>query len=145
MRLKTSVLSFLFSVILLAWLATPVARGQILRLSNTTTTPAPGSGHDYIQALSDTVNPANGSVSLRIQVPLPAGRGLSLPFYIAYDSNGISYATPSPTYPGTLMWSGNASFLTQGGWTYTVPMESQADVVETANPYPPPPTTTRET
>jgi hypothetical protein len=38
-------------------------------------TPTPGVGHDYIGAINDVVNPADGSVSLRISVPIPKGRG----------------------------------------------------------------------
>ena len=32
-------------------------------------------GHDYIKMLSETVNLANGSLSIRIQAPMPKGRG----------------------------------------------------------------------
>ncbi len=64
----------------------PPARGQIATVDDTTSTPIPGAGHDYIHLLSETVNPANGSVSLRIQFPTAAGRGIALPFSIGYDS-----------------------------------------------------------
>lgn len=47
------------------------ASGQINELSNATTTPIPGAGHDYIRLLDETVNPANGSVSLRINLGTP--------------------------------------------------------------------------
>jgi len=48
--------------------------GQISSVNNTTSTPVPGSGHDYVHMLNETVNPSNGSLSLRIQVPMPKGR-----------------------------------------------------------------------
>ncbi len=54
--------------------------GQITNVTDDTSTPVPGVGHDYIGMVSETVNPANGSVSLRIGVPVPPGRGLKLPF-----------------------------------------------------------------
>lgn len=67
----------------------PMAWAQFPVINNTTSTPIPGSGHNYIQMLSETVDPANGSVSLRINIPMPPGRQLSLPFSIDYNSNGI--------------------------------------------------------
>ena len=56
-----------------------VPRGwaQITNVTDVTSTPARGAGHDYIGTLSETVNPANGSVSLRVQVPVLAGRALT--------------------------------------------------------------------
>jgi hypothetical protein len=48
--------------------------------------PIPGVGHDYVQGLSETVNPANGSLHIKIDLPVPKGRGLTLPFAITYDS-----------------------------------------------------------
>lgn len=62
------------------------AFGQITNVTNETSTPVPGSGHDYLKTLNETVNPANGSVSLRISVPIPKGRGLTLPFSFNYNS-----------------------------------------------------------
>ena len=54
--------------------------------------PTPGSGHDYIKLLDETVNPANGSVSLRIEAPVAKQRGnVNFPYYVfAYDSSGVS-------------------------------------------------------
>ena len=42
------------------------AHGQVTNVTNATSTPIPGAGHDYIKMLSETVNPSNGSVSIRI-------------------------------------------------------------------------------
>ena len=42
---------------------------QTANVDNTTSTPTEGVGHDYIHLLSETVSPANGSVSLRIEPP----------------------------------------------------------------------------
>ncbi len=98
------------------------AKAQILNVTNATSTPVPGSGHDYIGMLSETVNPANGSVSMRIQVPVPSGRGLSMPFAFAYDSNGVHH--PESTSNGTIQWFSNTSFLSNGGWSYSTPLMS---------------------
>ena len=65
----------LLSVLLFASLAF----GQITNVSNDQSTPIPGAGHDYIKMLNETVNPALGSVSIRIDVPTPKGRGMACP------------------------------------------------------------------
>jgi hypothetical protein len=80
--------------------------------------------------LSETVNPANGSVSLRIQVPIPKGRGITIPFSFSYDSNGVNHL--APTSPGHAAWQSNTGYLSQGGWAYSVPMASVANSVVTA-------------
>jgi len=41
----------------------PIVFAQITNVTNQTSTPIPGAGHDYIHMLNETVNPANGSVS----------------------------------------------------------------------------------
>src|SRR5579862_1109653 len=55
-------------------------------MTNSGSPPMPGTGHDYLHGASETVNPANGSVSIRIPMPLPKGRGLNIPFGINYNS-----------------------------------------------------------
>ncbi len=97
-----------------------VAHAQISTVTEDTSTPIEGAGHDYIHLLSETVNPANGSVSLRIQVPIPKGRGLTLPFSFDYDSNGVHHLVP--IQPGFAGWQSNTGYLSQGGWSYSVPM-----------------------
>jgi YD repeat-containing protein len=68
------------------------AHGQtnnpISMIDNTTTTPVPGVPHDYIQSLNETVNPANGALSIRIKAPTPHERGVNWPHYVfMFDSN----------------------------------------------------------
>jgi hypothetical protein len=48
--------------------------------------PVSGSGHNYIGLATETVNPADGSLTFDLPLPLPPGRGISLPFSIHYDS-----------------------------------------------------------
>src|SRR5882724_2970027 len=84
-------------VLLGTWvLPIPLARAQIITVTNTTATPIPGTGHDYIKMLSETVSPASGSVSLRIEVPMPPGRKLTLPFAFVYNSSGVHYPANIP-------------------------------------------------
>ncbi len=81
-------------------------------------TPTPGSGHDYFHMLSETVNPASGSVSLRIETPTPNGRRLSLPFAFTYDSNAVHFVVANgPNIDSAMGYS--------GGWAYSVPLLSK--------------------
>jgi YD repeat-containing protein len=104
------------------WLSSIQSRAQIPVVDDTTSTPIPGVGHDYIHMLSETVNPANGSVSVRVQLPVPKGRGFTLPFSIAYDSNSVNHLVPGyyPRY-GTVNWAPNIGTMSQGGWSYVYP------------------------
>jgi hypothetical protein len=70
-------------------LAGSLSQAQVGNVTDTEATPAPGAGHNYIGGLNETVNPATGSLSVRIAVPMPQGRGLTLPFAFEYDSNGF--------------------------------------------------------
>jgi len=111
-------------------LTNPSAHGQtpnILNVDDTTSTPIPGAGHDYIHMLSETVNPANGSVSLRIELPTPKGRGITPFFSIDYDSDSVQHLTPGAT-PGFAIWASDGdtweSYNTTnapGGWSFAVP------------------------
>lgn len=103
-------------------LSIATASGQIINVTNATATPVPGSGHDYIQMLSETVNPANGSVSVRIAIPVPPGRQLTLPFAIAYDSNGLLFFQALSN--GSAGWAWDNRAFASGGWHYTLPMLS---------------------
>ena len=105
------------------------ASAQIENVTDATSTPIPGVGHDYIKTFSETVNPANGSVSIRIQTPTPSQRGISLPFSFAYDSNGASHVTTDGH--GLTSWVDNTAYLSQGGWSYSTPVLSNVDRVVT--------------
>jgi YD repeat-containing protein len=81
---------FLLQFSALALLTTAsLTAGQVSEISNITSTPVAGSGHDYLTDLSEIVNPANGSVSIRIAAPVPHERRASYPVYAyTYDTNG---------------------------------------------------------
>ena len=112
-------------------LSISAATAQITAITATTANPIPGAGHDYIHLLSETVNPADGSLSLRIQPPLPSGRQLSIPFAYSYDSNGVFYVTAPSS---TLEWVTNTAYLAKGGWSYSIPMITNQEVFEKVLP-----------
>ena len=90
---------------------------QLLDITNQTRVPTPGADHDYVQMLSETVDPSSGSASVRIAVPMPRGRMITLPFNFDYDSSGLFYVTGlQPYYSSTL------GYLYSGGWAYSVPI-----------------------
>lgn len=112
-----------FCVSFLAALLVSAASAQVTNVTDDTSTPIPGAGHDYIHLLSETVNPANGSVSLRFQLPVPKARGITIPFFVGYDSNVVSHVAAAAV-AGTATWLGSTSYLSQGGWQYSAPMAS---------------------
>jgi RHS repeat-associated protein len=112
---------------LLAWISFLFSPGllfaQIPPAGDTTSTPAPGA-HDYFHSPVETVNPANGSVSIRIPVRMPPGRQLTVPFSFAYDSNGAFYIGPPPTGGSPRYETIPVSINSQGGWSYSFPVLS---------------------
>src|SRR6266699_659309 len=122
----------LFHLILTACftlLAVPFAWAQIPPRSDTTSTPIPGAGHDYIGAPVETVNPANGAVSIRIPAIIPPGRGITLPFSFAYDSNGVAYL--GTTTSGQFSWITAQSLVSKSGWSNTAPVLSVSQLAYT--------------
>ena len=111
---------------------------QAQTLSNSTSTPTPGVPRDYINLLNETVDPANGTVSLRVELPIPRGRGVSVPFSISYDSNLAHFLTATNA---ATTWSSNTSkgltLYGNGGWAYFVPMLSWTSVPENFHKAPP--------
>lgn len=127
------------SIVLLAAISLSIscfARAQILNVGDDTSTPIPGAGHDYIHSPAETVNPANGSVSIRIKTFMPEARGITLPFSLTYDSNGIWSLTPEPynsaegQQPG-LGWALNelSEIAPIGGWGYGLPLLTLSDFI----------------
>ena len=110
---------------------TSCAWAQMTAVTEGTSTPIPGAGHDYIKMLSETVDPASGSVSVRMEVPAPPARGITTPFSFSYDSNGVHFPVGSST-PGEADWGtveANATSVTAlGGWSYSFPMLSYESV-----------------
>lgn len=100
----------------------PGALAQLPPNSDTTSAPIPGAGHDYLHGPHETVNPANGSLSIIIPVIIPPARGVTLPFSFTYASNGSHYLAQPPSNPGlNSNWYSSASVISQLGWSNTVP------------------------
>jgi len=99
------------------------APAQITSVTSDQAPPIPGVGHDYIGLINETVSPSNGALSIRINLPTPAGRGISLPFSIGYDSNAAHHfwATRSQGV------ADNSSYLGRGGWSYGLPQLSMQE------------------
>jgi YD repeat-containing protein len=123
MRLPFTKIHVFIAVLFLAAFS---AQAQIQSTGNTTATPMPGAGHDYIHMLNETVNPANGSVSVRIELPTPKGRGATLPFSLAYDSNGVHFLAGFGG-GGLAEWRTSDDPFSHGGWSPSVPRVSYAN------------------
>jgi hypothetical protein len=75
-----------------------LAQNSMSGVDNTAMTPTFNVGHDYIEDLAETVNPANGAVSVRIAAPTPKERGSTEPIYAyIYDTNGQVSIIPNFT------------------------------------------------
>jgi RHS repeat-associated protein len=108
---------------------------QAVSLSDAVSRPIPGAGHDYIHQLSETVNPANGSLSIKIDLPSPKGRGLTLPVAITYDSGdvhnflswgpGVGSVDPTVGTAAALYYSNLSNRAQYGhGWSDNLPYVS---------------------
>ena len=115
-----------------AILLTPAMRAQMPPSSSTTSTPVPGVGHNYLGELVESVNPANGSLSIRITPTIPPGRGLTLPFLFAYDSNGMNYVAPYGGAGSLAFGPPSNTIVSTGGWSETVPVVSASELNWTA-------------
>ncbi len=125
----------LSSACFLLLIAAPFSFSQITNITDDQTTPIAGAGHNYIQSGNEIVNPANGSVSFRFDAGVPKGRGLTVPFIFAYDTNGALHATPLNPSPQQATWTSNNGFG-WGGWSFTVPFLSWSsrNVTDPHNP-----------
>jgi hypothetical protein len=108
------------TMLIVAW---PFCFGQQAAstvVTNVSAPPIPGVGHDYVTMLNEIVSPGNGSVSLRIPLPIPAGRGLNFPLSLTYDSNAALVLQQQPGANG-LIWLPQKGILTVGGWSLNIP------------------------
>jgi hypothetical protein len=101
-----------------------------------TTLPSPGSGHNDIQGLSETVDPSTGSLTIQLPIPMPSGRGMTLPFSILYNSNASVTPLGGPTTYSNIGSSAvvggvnvsGGTYFGMGGWTYTLPVAGYTQV-----------------
>jgi RHS repeat-associated protein len=110
----------------------PAAQGQVTAPSDFVQAPIPGAGHDYINLLSETVNPADGSVNLDFKLPTPEGRGVSFPFSLTYNSGSLlhfaNFALNQsgfvPNTPWSSAWSTSLPYLSFTNTTIGIPYGS---------------------
>jgi hypothetical protein len=101
MRTRFLLLTF-FSFILASSALSPISSAQGGGIGNNTTSPIAGVSHDYITGLNETVNPANGALSVRISQPVPHERGQNWPYYaFIYESNSVFGLMPGWQTLGT--------------------------------------------
>lgn len=101
--------------------------------------PPMAGGHDYVHMLAETVNPATGALSIRIQLPVPKGRGITAPAYWAYNSGEVSsliepsgqveWATatnnPAGQANGWGTTAGTPLYIGSSEWNFTSPEPPQ--------------------
>jgi YD repeat-containing protein len=123
--------------IYLAVICSIFAHGQVITVDDTTAPPTQGVGHDFIKLFNETVNPANGSLSLRIELPVPEARGIDFPVAETYNSSGVAHVIPGSNGAG--IWATDTEFATGSGWGYSIPMLTAVlGVDQFQNPGPPP-------
>lgn len=115
--------------------------GQTVNLGDNVARPIPGAGHDYIKGLEETVNPANGQVFIKIDLPVPADRGLTIPFAITYNSGEVFPFSSYMAGCGAL-WNPPCSSTavnprSVNGWSDTFPYVTVSDTTVPLPPYAP--------
>ena len=63
---------------------------------------------------------------------MPSGRGLTLPFSFAYDSNGVNYVTRYPNGAFGEWQTPPATIVSTGGWSESAPIVSATEITWTA-------------
>ena len=122
-RYSSRTFAFMGALICLSIILSGSLSAQTLNLGDDVSRPIPGVGHDYVQGLQETVNPANGNVHVHIDLPVPKGRGFTLPFAFTYDSGEPYHVTSLVLGNGVFGVPLTATDLSQanGGWATTVP------------------------
>ena len=123
-----------FVYVLLATSCAPPSFAQLPQSSETTATPIPGAGHDYLGGINETVNPANGSASIRIPVIMPPGRGITIPFSFAYDSSGRGYLSSPGAEGNSFQWLPISTVASLNGWSNSVPIASATEQTWSTTP-----------
>jgi YD repeat-containing protein len=124
------------------WAGT-LSQAQTVNLGDDVARPIPGAGHDYVNGLSETVNPANGNLTIKIDLPVPKARGLTIPFAVTYNSGEV--------YPFVSMKAGCGGFInsapctagsyptfrTTNGWSDTFPYATASGTFVSLPPFAP--------
>ena len=99
--------------------------------------PIPGAGHNYIGIGSETVNPADGSISFDLPIQPPAGRLLSFPFAIRFNSSAPFYLTNnegSHFFWTTPTVNKTPPSFDLNGWSYQLPIYQAQAYVSSSSP-----------
>src|ERR1043166_3198650 len=81
------------------------AFGQITRPSAEQAPAVPGTGQHRVGALNESVDPATGTLSVRIDAGVPPARGITVPFAFGYDCNAAQHS------PGGLELTENSGYM----------------------------------
>jgi RHS repeat-associated protein len=109
------------SLVVFLAVGTTFGFGQVVQVTHDVVPPVPGAGYDYVKSLAETVDPQMGTLQVRVGLPMPAGRDMTLPFAFAYNSNlALHYVTVMGGQP-VFNWTDNGSYLGRSGWRYVVP------------------------
>jgi hypothetical protein len=120
----------LLMVSLAVGVAGSLVQAQVPSVGGEMAPPIRGVGHHYLgmssDLLTETVNPATGSVSVSISLPTPPSRGFTFPFSIMYNSAGVNqlqYVNPGGTgNVGFEEWMTDNGTDDGVGWTYSIPL-----------------------
>ena len=117
-------------------LFTGSSRAQVSDPVVTALAPTPAR-HHHIGLGAETVNPADGSVTFDLPIQTPAGRQLSFPFGIHYNSNEPFTVG---NLAGSLLWQNSLSPpFNLYGWSYELPSVTGTVAVAQSRPDPNPP------
>ncbi len=120
-ELRPTAFSFVLFLSLIGTISVPI-EAQVPDVSGQMATPIPGVGHHYLglnsDILTETVNPATGSVSVRLELPTPPARGINIPFALIYNSSGVNQLV---SFGVTQGWGTDPGGGDGVGWTYSVP------------------------
>jgi len=114
---------------------------QTVNLGDDVARPIAGAGHDYIKGLSETVDPANGTLMIKIDLPVPASRGFTIPFSVTYNSGEVfrftSYMPGCGGFDAAPCSSTAALPRVLNGWSDTFPYTETSDSIVPLPPYSP--------
>jgi RHS repeat-associated protein len=137
--LRVTVFSLLALHVTLLIMMCSQSRAQVPDPVTVTQEPIPGSDHNYIGMGTETVNPADGSVSFDLPIQTPAGRQLTMPFGIRYNGSEPFYIAnngESPNFYWATPTTYNSPPFDLNGWAYELPSYTAQAYVRSSQPDP---------
>ena len=121
--------SYCFCLFLSIGILSSHAAAQNVNVGNGALPPQPGIGHDYVTHLAETVNPANGTLSVSLPLPVAPSRGITFPVTLNYNSGQThqfySYVASEQALQPVDGWSLTAPTLSWSTWTIPYPPYGQ--------------------